>query len=105
MGFNASTISEEYNLSHNLVDILSFDNKFLDCDVAQRMIFKGKRSGIIHNSTMEVDPGYKCNEKFFRGVQCYMMQSKDFTSSISCKLKTENNEIVSLNGQRITYCM
>ena len=31
------------------------------------------------------------------------MQSKDFVSSISPKLKTEDNEIVSLNGQSFTF--
>ena len=38
LGFNASTIYEEYNLSPNPVDILLFDNIFLECDIAQCMI-------------------------------------------------------------------
>ena len=59
LGFNKTTIFEEYNLSPNPVDILSFDNIFVDCKIAQGMIFGGKRSGIIHNFTMDVDPGYK----------------------------------------------
>ena len=49
LGFNPRTLYEEYNLSPNSVDILSFDNIFLECDIAQGMIFKGKRSGIVHN--------------------------------------------------------
>ena len=57
LGFNETILWEEYNLSPNPVDILSFDNIFIECDVAQGMIFKGKRSGIIHNFTMDVDPG------------------------------------------------
>ena len=32
---------------------------FLECDIAQGMIFRGKGSGNIHNFTMDVDPGYK----------------------------------------------
>ena len=68
LGFNKTTIFEEYNLSPNPVDILSFDNIFLKCNIAQGMIFKGKRSGIIHNFTMVVDPGYKHIEKFRGGV-------------------------------------
>ena len=59
LGFNKTTIYEEYNLSPNPVDILSFDNIFLECNIAQGMIFRGKRSGIIHNFNMDVDPGYK----------------------------------------------
>ena len=39
------------------------------------MIFK-KRSGIIHNFTLDVDPGYKYIETFRGGVQWYMMESK-----------------------------
>ena len=42
LGFNARTIYEEYNLSRNPVDILSFDNIFLECDFANGMIFKSK---------------------------------------------------------------
>ena len=96
-------LQEEYNLSDYPVDILSFDNIFLECDIAQGMIFRGKRSGIIHNFTMDVDPGYKYIEKFRGGVLYYMMESKHIISSISFKLKNENNEIVSFNGQSITF--
>ena len=103
LGFNARTLYEEYTPSDNPVDILSFDNIFLECNIAQGMIFKGKRSGIIHNFTMDVDPGYKYIEKFRGGVQWYMMESKDIISSICFKLKNENGSLVSFNGQSITF--
>ena len=103
LGFNKTTIFEEHNLSPNLVDILSFDNIFLECNIAQGMIFRGKGSGIIHNFTMDVDPGYKYIKKFQGGVQWYMMQSKDIIPSICFKLENENNQLVSFNGQSITF--
>ena len=103
LGFNKRTIYEEYNLSPNPVDILSFDNIFLECNIAQGMIFKGKRSGIIHNFTMDVDPGYKYIEKFRGGVQWYMTELKDIISSICFKLKNENGNLVSFKGQSITF--
>ena len=59
LGFKPKVIHEEYNLSDYPVDILSFDNFFIQADIVQGMIFKGKRSGIIHNFTMDVDPGNK----------------------------------------------
>ena len=93
-GFIKTTIFEEYNLSPNPVDILSFDNIFIETDIAKGLIFKGKRSGIIHNFTLDVNPGYKYIEKFHGGVQWYMMESKDFISSICFKLKNENDQIV-----------
>ena len=67
------------------------------------MIFKGKRSGIIHNFTLDVDPGYKSIEKFSGGVQWYMMESKDFISSISFETENEIGNLVSFNGQSITF--
>ena len=67
------------------------------------MIFRGRRTGIIHNFTMDVNPGYKYNEKFRAGVQWYMLRSKDIISSICFKLKNENNQTVSFNGQSITF--
>ena len=75
LGFNENILWEEYNLSPNPVDILPFDNYFIHIDIARGMIFKGKRSGIIHNFTMDVDPGYKYIEKFRGGVQWYMMDT------------------------------
>ena len=90
-------------LSSNPVDILSFDNIFLETNVSEGMIYRGKKSGIIHNFTMDVDPGYKCIEKFRGGGQWYMMESKGTISSISFKLKNENNQLVSFNGQSIRF--
>ena len=68
LGFNKTSIFEEYNLSPNPVDILSIDNIFLECIIAQGLIFKGKRSGKNQIFTMDVDPGYKYIEKFRGGV-------------------------------------
>ena len=103
LGFNKTTIFEDYKLSPNPVDILSFDNIFLESNIARGMIFKGKRSGIIHNFTIDVDPGYKYIEKFRGGVQWYMMESKDIISSICFEFKIENGNLVSFNGQSVTF--
>ena len=56
LGFLAILFYEEYYLSPNPVDILSFDSIFLETDIAQGLIFEGKRSGIIHKFIMDVDP-------------------------------------------------
>ena len=103
LGFNEILVWGKYNLSDNPVDILSFDNIFIECNIAQGMIFKGKRSGIIHNLTLDIDPGYKYVEKFRGGIQWYMMDSKDISSSICFKLKNENGNLVSFNGQSVTF--
>ena len=42
LGFIASTLHEEYNLSPNPVDILAVDIIFLETDIAQGMILKRK---------------------------------------------------------------
>ena len=101
--FNKRTIYEEYNLSDNPVDILSIDNIFIECDLARGMIFKGKQTGIIFNFTIDVSPGYKFVHKFRGGVQWYIMESKDIISSICFKLKNENGNLVSFNGQSVTF--
>ena len=67
------------------------------------MFFRGKRSGIIHNFTMDVDPGYKYTEKFRGGITWYMAESKDVISSISFRLKNEKRNLVSFNGQSISF--
>ena len=67
------------------------------------MIFRGKRSGLFHNFTMDVNRVYKYIEKIRGGVHWYMMESKDIISSICLKLKIENNQTVSFNGRSITF--
>ena len=52
---------------------------------------------------MDVDPGYRCIKKFCGGIQWYMMESKDIFSSICFKLQNENIELLSFNGQSITF--
>ena len=91
LGFKPKVLQDEYNLSDYAVDILSFDIIFLECDIAQGMVFRGKRSGIIHNFFMDVDPGYKYIEKVCGGVQWHMLQSNDIISSTCFKLEKENN--------------
>ena len=103
LGFNKITIYEEYILSLNPFDISSFDNIFLEGYIAKGIIFKTKRSGIIHNFTMHVDLRYKYIEKIRSGVQWYMMQSKDIISSICFKITKENNKLVSVNDRLITF--
>ena len=52
---------------------------------------------------MNVDLAYKYIEKFRDGVQRYMMDTKDFISSINFKIKIENDGLLSFNGQSITF--
>ena len=101
--YDETIIWEEYSLSKNPVDKISFDNFFIETDIAQALLFRGKRSGIIHNFTMNVDPGYKYNEKFRGCIQWYMIDTKDFISSIKFKLKKEKNNLVSFNDQSVTF--
>ena len=92
LGFHAIILYKEYNLSPNPVDIILFGVIFLECDIAQVMIFKGRRTGFIHSFIMNVNLGYKFIENFRGGLQWYMMDTKDVISSICFKLRNENNE-------------
>ena len=67
------------------------------------MAFRGKRSGTIHNFTTDVDLGYKYIEKFRGGVEWYTMESKKIISSLCFKIKNETSQLVSFNGQSITF--
>ena len=69
LGFNEILLWGKYNLSDNPVDISSFDNNFIETGIAQGLIFRGRRTGIIHNFTMDVDLGYKNIEKICGGIQ------------------------------------
>ena len=51
---------------------------------------------------MNVKTGFKYIEKTRGGIQWYMLESKNFISSINFKLKNENSKIESFIGQSIT---
>ena len=93
LGFNARTLYEKYNLSPNPLDISSFGNIFLECNICQVMISKGRRSGIILNWTITAGPDYKKVEKISGGISWYTMHSKDIISSKCFKLKKENEQM------------
>ena len=65
-GFNETILYKEYSQSTNPVDIISFDNIFIETDIAKGMIFEGKRTGIIMNFTVSVSPGYKFINRYYR---------------------------------------
>ena len=67
------------------------------------MIINGKRSRVIHNFTMDVNPGFINIEKFRGGIMWFMMESKDFISTINFRLRNENGKLVSFNGQSVTF--
>ena len=75
LGFNETILYKEYNLSSNPVEIISFASIFIETDIAQGMIFKGRRRGIIQNFTMNVSPGYKIIEKVRGGVSWFMLHN------------------------------
>ena len=75
LGFKPIALFDEYNLSNNPVDVLSFDI-FLATDIAHGMIFKRKMTDNIHNWTMTVDPGYKYVGKFSGSIHWYMVETK-----------------------------
>ena len=89
----------KYYLKHNPVDKLSVDNVFLETDVAQGLIFRGKQKKRVRILTLDVDPGNGFFENCKEGVQLCMMESKDFISNFSFELKNENGSIVTFNGQ------
>ena len=64
---------------------------------------KGKRTGIFHNFTMDIDPKYEHIEKFRGGVPMFVMESKDFISNIVSKVETKSGELVSINGRTISF--
>ena len=64
LGFELVVLHEKFNSSPNPIDMLSFDNIFIETNIAIGMIFNGKWTGIMYNFTMEVNPVLKWIETF-----------------------------------------
>ena len=97
--FDPVVIYEKSNLSPKPVDMSSYDNLLLECDVAYGMIFECKPAGIIHNFTMTIAPGFKYVEGFSGIIRWFMMETIGFFSNISIKLKNGNVDLVSFRGE------
>ena len=82
LDFKSKVINDEYNISGYPVDILSFDIISFEANNAEGMIFRGGRTVLLHNLTMDVDRGVKYIEIIRGGVQGFMMSSDDFISDI-----------------------
>ena len=59
LGFDLIVIIEKLILSPDPIDILYFDNIYLEGGITEGMIFEGRRSGILHNLTKDVGAGNK----------------------------------------------
>ena len=79
--FPGGTVRANTNIYHILNS-----NNFRDVQNL-RLIFQGERSGVVHNFTMDKNPGQKQIKKIGGGVQRYRMESKKFISNISFILK------------------
>ena len=62
--FNETILYKEYKLSPVPVDVLSSDKIVFETNIAQGLILKRKRCGIIYIWTMTVDPGYNYVQRF-----------------------------------------
>ena len=93
------------NIIYHLIPLINYHliTYSWKTDIAQGIIFTGKRSGIVHNFTINVNPGYMYVKKFRGGVQWYMMESEDFISTTKFKSKKENRELASFNKRIISF--
>ena len=79
LGFNEILLWGKYNLSGNPVDILSFDNIFLETDIARGMIWIYYFNKLFHNyKVLCYFKGSNCG----RGVVLYQHQVLSFATSI-----------------------
>ena len=69
LGFNARTLYEEIIYHIILLIFYHLIIFFRECDLVHGKFFKHERSGIIHNFTTDVDPGYTHIEKIRGNLQ------------------------------------
>jgi hypothetical protein len=86
------------------VNIISFDNIFIHCDIAQGMILNGKRSTIIHGFSFDVSPGFKYVEKFRGGLSYFdVRNSGNSINAIRFDVRNEHGKQISFNGDELTF--
>jgi hypothetical protein len=104
LGFLPRVIMQPFNESDNKVNIISFDNIFIHCDIAQGMILNGKRSTIIHGFSFDVSPGFKYVEKFRGGLSYFdVRNSGNSINAIRFDFRNEHGKQISFNGDELTF--
>ena len=69
--FDSVVIYDQYNLSHNPVEILSFDNMFMETNIAQGMTFQIDLQPILINLRWTLIPvidTFENSEVVFKGI-------------------------------------
>ena len=102
LAFQLRVIHGNKNLSEKPVDILSFDNIFLEKNIAQGMIFESKRSGSNHKFIVGLHGQYKNIKNLQGGFGWFLVESKDI-SKFNFKLENEKGRVVSFNGQSFNF--
>ena len=100
-GSNSKLMGESYNLSDHQVAII-LDNVFFESNFAKGLIFNGRKCGTIHNFNMDTYPRRNYLKTFDGIVTWYIMECKEFISSITFKVTNEIRRLVSHNNQEST---
>ena len=101
LGFSTEVLSHGVHKSPKIVDITNISSILINVDFIEGGYVNKTYSQAIHNFSPKVGPGYKIFEQPSPELIFYRV-SKDFIPDVRVWLTDQNNNIINLQGERIT---
>ena len=104
LGFVPRILTGSYNTSENKVDIISFNNVFIYCDIVRGAYWNGKRTHILHSFSLNVSPGFRFVDKFYGGISYKdIINSKEQITLIKFYVRDDNGKALDFQGEVLTF--
>ena len=101
LGFNGETITVAYNLSPNIVNIMSINSILVHLDIIQGSYVNGRASPTIYSFYPNAGPGYKIIETPNPKLIYYTLSRSDI-SRMRVWLTDQNGKLIDFRGETIT---
>ena len=101
LGFNNEILAQGIHKSPKIVDITNINSILINVDFIEGGYVNQAGSQSIHNFSPKVGPGYKIFEQPSPELIFYRV-SKDFIPDVRVWLTDQNQNVINLQGERIT---
>ena len=103
-GFVPQILTGSYNTSEDKVNIISFNNVFIYCDIVRGSYLNGIRTHILHSFSLNVSPGFRFVDKFYGGISYKgIINSKEQITLIKFYVRDDNGKALDFQGEELTF--
>ena len=101
LGFNPQILTEGYNVSDTVVNILDVNTILVNCNIVNNSYLKGSHAPILYSFFPNVKPGRKIVKE--PSTIAYLAVNQKYIPNIRIWLTDQDENIIDFRGEVITY--